>query len=289
MHDLHLHGPGRAATSFAAIGKRCGLSVRGLSGGSRPGADAAREVLGDVPWTPDPPQGFEPGTLIIVGVPDDALADAARALVGSTFGDGCGVVHLSGSHGADVLSPVADLGVETGAVHPLRSFPSRDPGEGDLGGVLVAIEARPPFETTLHELATRMGGRAFRLGPDARAAYHLGASVAGNTVIAVLDLARAAFEQAGVPEELAMDGLGMLMTGAIGNATSRGVADALTGPVVRGDVDTLRRHLEVLDKANPDFRHLYLVLVRGLLAVCERRPDADRSAPVRAWLEEVDG
>ena len=267
---------------------RAGIRVTGLSGGSASGAAAAQEVLGEAPWTSGAPAAFAAGTLVVVGVPDDALDEAITELAGSRFEADCAVVHLSGIRGRAALEPLAEVGVATGALHPLRSFPTRDPGDRDLEGALVAIEAQGSLDATLRDLAEGLGGRPFALEPGARAAYHLGASVASNTLLAVLDLARAALETAGVPADLATPGLASLMSGTLDNATSQGVADAVTGPVVRGDVQTLSRHLEALDAQFPEHRGLYVALVRGLLAVCERRSDGERAAAVRAWIEEAD-
>jgi predicted short-subunit dehydrogenase-like oxidoreductase (DUF2520 family) len=288
MFNLHLHGPGRAATSCAAMATHAGVRVVGLSGGSAAGAVASQAVLGDIPWTPTAPAAFTGSTLIVVGVPDDALDEAAVELARSDYDAHCAAVHLSGIRGRDALDPLANVSVATGAFHPLMSFPTRDPGEGDLDGALVAIETEASLASSLRDLAQLLGGRPFAIDPSARATYHLGASVASNTLLAVLDLARAAFEAAGVPADLATPGLVSLMSGTLDNAASRGVADAVTGPVARGDVATLRRHLEALDTQLPEHRALYMALVRGLLAVCERRSDAARAAVVRAWIEEAE-
>ena len=271
-----------------------GVPTVSLSGGSRVGADAARAVLGDsMPWTASAIDAsvLDSGTLIVVGTPDDAIASAATDLAAAASGAGRGrglaIVHLSGLHDASVLSAMADHGAVPGGFHPLRSFATRDDTAPDLAGALVAVEADDSLAPALHGWATQIGGRPFALTASARPLYHLGAATAGNTVLAVLDLAASALAAAGVPGDLATAGLATLMHGALDNAARTDVASSLTGPVVRGDVTTLQRHLEAIDATLPAVRSLYLELIRGLLDVCARRDDAERSAPVRTWLDEV--
>ena len=286
MRYLHLHGPGRAATSCAALAVRTGMTVSGLSGGSN--ADEARALLGDVPWTEAPPAVVSAHTLVLVGAPDDALDAAARDLAGCRFDEGCGVIHLSGVRGLEALCPLEEASVTVGAFHPLMSFPTHEPPGQDLGGALVAIEALAPFDAWLTELARKMGGSPFSLGAGSRAAYHLGAAAAGNGILAVLELSCAALRSAGVPQDQALRGLGLLMSGALSNASEKGIPEALTGPVARGDVQTLGRHLAAMEESLPGHRELYLALVRGLAAVCEQ-PSHDRtSGAVQNWLGEVD-
>lgn len=292
IQHLHVHGPGRAATGLARMARAVGVATTGLSGGGRAGAAATRAALErDVPWTAGPPDlaTLPAGTLVIVGVPDDAIVAAARDLAGALSSDAPSsvtVAHLAASREVDDLAPLAARGVTTAGFHPLRSFPAKDVPAADLGGALVGIEASSPTALgALRDLAARLGGRPFELAPGMRSLYHMGASVAGNAVLGLLDVARAAFAHAGVPDALATDGLATLMGGAIRNAAATDIAAALTGPVVRGDVETLTAHMKAIDATLPEVRPLYLELVRHQLGLCARRDDAARSQCVRRWLQ----
>lgn len=283
---VHLHGPGRAATSLAWVWQRSGHEVSGMSGGGDAGTADARMVLGSAVPHGDVPDPFPPHGILVIGVPDDAVADVAKELARRAPPAGAIALHLSGAQGRAALAPMAAAGWDTAAFHPLCSFPRRGALDPDLGGALVAIECEASRRERLFRLAMAAGGEPFELQASARSLYHLAAATIGNSVLAVVDLAFRAAREAGVPEDLARRGLTRLAQGALENAASHGPADALTGPVVRGDVATLTRHLEALDARLPDDRALYLALVRRLLPIVERRRDRAGGRRVAAWLEE---
>jgi predicted short-subunit dehydrogenase-like oxidoreductase (DUF2520 family) len=203
----------------------------------------------------------------------------------STYAPGCLAFHLSGLRGRDILEPLAVQGVATAALHPLRPFPRRDPGPGDLDGALVAVEADGPWAGILDALARDLGGSPFSIDPGRRAAYHLGASVMSNGLLGLAHFAHEALLVAGVEPLQAEKGLLSLARATIDAANLEGIAGSLTGPVVRGDAGTLAQHLAAVEKHWPDRRALYLELVRELLRVCARRTDHARSRPVHTWLE----
>jgi len=285
IRDLWLHGPGRAATSLGVMHMRAGGRIVGLSGGSEAGAASARSLLPGVPWTVHP-DGVCDGVLLVVGVRDDALDACVQDVAGVISGSDVAAVHLSGTRGRDALSPLASVGLATGAFHPLCTFPGRDPGDDDLRGSIVAVEAEEPLAADLFAFATALSGRPFILAPEARALYHLGAANASNSLLATVDLAAAALAAAGVPDDLAMDGICAIAHRTLDNAARDGITTALTGPVARGDVTTLERHLHALEGSLPERRTVYLAFIRALVDVVQRR-DPSAASAVRSWLEGV--
>ena len=283
---LHIHGPGRAATSLAVILERRGWRVVSLSGGSASGAAAARAALAkDLPWAAFP-KNLPHDVVLLLGVPDDRLSPAAEEVAEhAPISPGCLAVHLSGGKGLDVLAPLRVRGARVGAMHPLRSFPSRSPGDADLSGALVAIETEDAEDQRLLErMAADAGGRGFRLRAEGRALYHLGAAVMSNSLVALADLAERTFRGAGVPPELALPGLLELARGTLANVERLGVREALTGPVARGDVGMLEAHLIALQEKLPADAALYLELVRAQATIASRRPDGEKAGAVLDWL-----
>jgi predicted short-subunit dehydrogenase-like oxidoreductase (DUF2520 family) len=271
---------------MAALMQKAGAAIRSLSGGSPAGAEAARRVLkSGLPWTPGCPV-LTAGTMIIIGVPDDALAAVASELARGPLPAGGVAIHLSGIHDRAVLAPLRSRGLRTGSFHPLRAFPSRQPPGPDLGGSLVAVEAEEPECAQLFDLARRLGGEPLAIGAEGRALYHLGAALAGGLVLGVWDMAVRAATAAGIPEEAARRGLANIIHATLANAERMGAAEALAGPVVRGDVETLTRHLAAIETAFPERRSLYLELLRALCDLCERRGASEKTGRVRAWLLE---
>ncbi len=266
-------GPGRAGTSVALA-----LVARGW----RPVAVAGRTV--DAASTRavaarlgapavDVTDSGRDVDVVIVATPDAAIADAATALAPSLR---CGamVVHLSGASTLHELDGVllARPDVEVGSLHPLQSLPSPDVGSRRLAGSWCAIDGSPGVE----RLALSLGMRPFRVDPanrgdggfadrrrkagacdgdKMRVRYHAAACVASNHLVALLGQVERLAATTGVP----FDAFLPLVRATVENVADLGPADALTGPVARGDHDTIARHLDALPA---DERAAYRALVR---------------------------
>lgn len=279
VQGVVLHGPGRAGTSLALWMRAAGLpccAVRGGSEASRAAAVALLQPTGTPSAAP---------VLWLLGVPDQALETVVAELEAAPPASGSLVLHLAGSRGRDLLTPLEARGLRVAAWHPLHPFPSRQPATRGLDGAAVAIEAVPgPDRDGLETLARALGGQPFALSAEGRAAYHLGASALGNGLHAVFDLALRAFDAAGCPAELARPALARLAHAALEAAEAEGPARALTGPVVRGDQGTLEQHFAALAGKVAD-RDLYRHLCEALLRLAAQRPDGDRAAGLRAFLD----
>jgi predicted short-subunit dehydrogenase-like oxidoreductase (DUF2520 family) len=180
--------------------------------------------------------------LLVLAVPDGAIADVARSVapVASTV-----VAHLAGSLGLDVLAPHA----RTAALHPLVALPNAEVGAARLA-------AGAWFAVAGDEIATRvveaLGGRWFSVADADRAAYHAAAVIASNHLVALLDQV-AAVAPGDVPLAAYLD----LVRTTVENVAELGPVDALTGPAARGDRATIERHLAALAPAE---RELYELL-----------------------------
>ena len=279
VEGVVLHGPGRAGTSLALWMRAAGLPTCAVRGGGAASQAAAVGLLQPKAAASDAP------VLWLLGVPDQALEGVADELAKAAPPPGSLVLHLAGSRGRDLLAPLAAKGLRTAAWHPLHPFPSREPATPGLDGAAVAIEATPGADFQgLEALARALGGQPFALSAEGRAAYHLGASALGNGLHGVFDLALRAFDAAGCPAEVARPALARLARAALEAAEAEGPARALTGPVVRGDQSTLAQHFEAL-ATNDDDRDLYRHLCEALVRLAARRPDGDRAAALRGFLD----
>jgi predicted short-subunit dehydrogenase-like oxidoreductase (DUF2520 family) len=202
-----------------------------------PSTRAAAERLGA--GAVEVPDAGREADLVVVATPDAAIADTGVALA-SGLRPGALVVHLSGA------CPLEELGklraerpdVTIGAVHPLQSLPSVDVGLERLPGSWCAVDGDPAAE----RLALSLGMRPFRVAAGHRAQYHAAATIASNHLVALLGQAVRVAEGAGVPPEALLP----LVRASVDNVDALGARDALTGPVARGDVDTVARHLATL-------------------------------------------
>jgi predicted short-subunit dehydrogenase-like oxidoreductase (DUF2520 family) len=210
--------------------------------------------------------------LIILAVPDDALAPLAREI---RMYSGQAMVHTSGALGAEVLAPAMAAGTQIGAFHPLVAFADTERAIAALHGATVAIEGDDDLAGLLAMMAERIGAHPVRLPPGTKAAYHAGAVLAAGGFVALLDAIAELGAVAGLDEAGALSVYGPLIEGTLGNARALGIRAALTGPMTRGDTGTLEAHLAALRTHAPGVLPLYvaaahreidLALDRGALA-----------------------
>jgi predicted short-subunit dehydrogenase-like oxidoreductase (DUF2520 family) len=268
---VSLVGPGRAGTAITLALTRRGYTVSAVAGrtAGAPSTSAASARF-DAPAVEVATAGGDAG-LVIIATPDAAISDAAVALAPS-LRPGALVVHLSGARGLDVLDPLVQCraDVAVGALHPLQTLPSD--AERAVAGLTGAWAAVDGSERVV-DLATDLGLHPFRVADRGR--YHAAASVASNHVVALLGQLDRLAASAGVPLEAFLP----LVQASLDHAAALGPADALTGPVARGDVDTVRSHLDALPLEE---QSTYRALAREALRLAGRDDPA-----LAALLDEV--
>jgi predicted short-subunit dehydrogenase-like oxidoreductase (DUF2520 family) len=255
-----LVGPGRAGTTLAVALRSRGWVPRAVAGRA-PGDASVQRVatLLGVHASAVEEAGAEVD-LVVVATPDAAIAATAAALA-PTLRSGALVLHLSGACTLDDLHKlrVARPDVEVGSLHPLQALPSYEAGVERLPGSWCAVDGPPAVE----RIAVSLGMRPFRVSDRDRVAYHAAASIASNHLVALLAQAARVADRAGVPPAALLP----LVRATIDNVEDLGTAGALTGPVARGDVDTVRDHLAALPEEELG---AYRALAREALRVSGR-------------------
>jgi predicted short-subunit dehydrogenase-like oxidoreductase (DUF2520 family) len=207
-----------------------------------------------------PPQGT---TIVILAVPDDALPEVVHDL--SMMGHappGCVALHLSGALSTDALGPLHHRGYAIGSMHPLMAVADPWLAGERLVGAAFAMTGEPVANAAARRLVSALGGVPLTIPATQRPLYHAAAVVASNYLVALTGVAVRMLEQAGVDGEDAVRALLPLLRGTLDNVEHLGVPAAVTGPIARGDVDTVRLHLARL---SPGDRVLYSGLGLELL------------------------
>jgi predicted short-subunit dehydrogenase-like oxidoreductase (DUF2520 family) len=271
-----------------------GAGRTGLALGLRLHRDRAVDrltVTGRRPSAPDHPLFVAPGAAyrpaldavperisgIVIAVPDGAIGEVADRLAALHPSPELPVLHTSGSRSTDVLAPLSALGHAVGSVHPLAAISDPVDGADRLAGVSWGVEGDGAALDLAERIVAACGGRALRIAPGGKPAYHAAAVFASNYAVTVLSLAEGLMEQAGVHARDARPALTALAAGAVENVAARGPVAALTGPILRGDVETVALHLERLSAAE---RPLYCLLGREALRLA-RLAGADPAAAAR--------
>lgn len=196
--------------------------------------------------------------LLFLAVPDGAVSEMAARVARMNPPADLGVVHLSGALGLDALGALK--GSPRGSFHPLQSF-AAPRGPEAFRGITVAVDATTPtLMRRLRALARSMGAKPKHVGDENRVLYHAAAVYASNFVDVVIAEAVRILQRIGWSEDEATRAVMPLVEGAVENIRKRGPVQALTGPIRRGDAETVARHLEKV--GNPD---LYRML--GLVAL----------------------
>jgi predicted short-subunit dehydrogenase-like oxidoreductase (DUF2520 family) len=249
LPKLAIVGTGRVGGSLAGAARRAGLSAK------LAGRDDALEACRDA-------------RAALLCVPDGAIGEVAEAVTEAIPPLEL-VGHTSGVSSLQALAPAADAGAATFSLHPLQTIPD---GGADLTGCPCATSGSDATASRFAaELARRLGMRPFEVAEEDRPAYHAAASIASNFLVALQESAVELLGATGAedPREL----LSPLVLRTAANWSERG-AEALTGPIARGDEETVRRHLEALRERAPELVGLYEALAERTRELAARRAEA---------------
>jgi len=272
--ELASRTPGRARERLSQIS----------AGG--PGAGGAQALDFAAMCEPGRPAGAG-AALLLVAVPDRALPAAAAALARRAWPPGSVALHTSGAVEVAALAPLRAAGLAIGGLHPLHSFVDLERDVAALQRAILAVEGDAPALALAERIAHELGARAFRLAPGARPAWHAAASHACNHLVALTDQAIELLAAAGLDREAARAALLPLQRGTLDNLAAHAPAEALTGPIVRGEVEVVRGHLAALAAAPPDVAAAYRALGRRAVALAQARGlPADVAAALLDALQE---
>jgi len=274
---LGVIGPGRAGTGLALAWARAGYSVRLHGRRRKPVPPLLTLTIGPAD---SPPLWIDQVAIVILAVPDDAIPPLAQILAASGAITAEQVVlHLSGSRGQEALAALTRTAAALGSLHPLQTLVEPDRAPLHLRGAWAAVEGMPRAVREAERLARAIGLRPFPLRAEQKLRYHAGAVFASNYFVVVEAMAEQLLREAGLSGADAWAALRPLVRGTLDNLVREGPLQALTGPVLRGDADTLTRHLAVLPG---DAADLYRGLATAALELARRRgldpASADRVA-----------
>ena len=198
--------------------------------------------------------------LVVISTADDAIRSVAD---GVRWRPGQGVIHCSGATSLDVFRHPVSQGAEAGAFHPLQAFSSVENGVDSIPGTTFGIEGNPEVRAALADMARAIGGRPVFLNSRDKALYHLTGVMMGNLLTCLAATAAQLWEQCGYSRAEGVEALVPMMRGVVNNLERSGVPGAVAGPYVRGDLGTIRKHVETLAARAPEVLPLYRELARA--------------------------
>ena len=278
-------GAGRVGAVLAASLRDAGHQVVAAAGES----DASRDrIAALLPGTvvAKPSAVARACDLLLLTVPDDMLPNVVAVLSASgALREGQYVVHTSGRHGLGVLDPARAVGARTVALHPAMTFTGTALDLERLPGCVFGLTADERERTFAEGLVADLGGTPMWVAEELRSLYHAGLAHGANHLVTLVSEAMELLTAAGADDPART--LRPLLTAALDNALAQGDA-ALTGPIVRGDVNTVRAHLAEIAAAAPQVLSSYAALARATLGrvVTDGRLLPIRAASMRRVLDE---
>lgn len=275
MKTVAIIGAGRVGGAAGRLLAQAGYAVTAVVSRSREAAERARAFIGAGAAMTDAVKASASADIVLITTPDGAIKSVCESIAaGKGFRTGAVVVHMSGAQTLDLLDAAKGSGAYRAVIHPLQSVPSMELGERNIPGSYFRIETDPEASSIAHELVMALGGIELKMpkwssDKGSAALYHAGAVAVSNFFVALVDFGLRYYQALGADKEDALKAVLPLIKGTLANIESAGIPDALTGPIMRGDVETVKGHLQSMAERAPELLPLYRELARHTVTVAQ--------------------
>lgn len=269
-------GAGIMGRTMGILLGRSGCEVAGyFSRSETSAARVAKEVGGK--FFSDMGKLADCSDVLFITTPDDAIEQVALTLGElDCMKSGQVLVHMSGSHTSEILRPALLDGAYGLCMHPFQSCASVEEAMINLPRSLFSLEGDPEALWLGKAMVARIGADHFILDTQDKVLYHAAASMASNYLVALFDGAQELLDLSGVELAYQTPALVSLMEGTLSNLRSLTTVEALTGPIARGDVGTVSRHLKALEEQAPNLLDMYKTMGRQALKLAQEKGKLDR-------------
>jgi predicted short-subunit dehydrogenase-like oxidoreductase (DUF2520 family) len=261
-------GAGHVGRGLFRAFRASGMDVLGLHG-RRPSAHATSS--GRLP------PSISDANTIVVAVRDDQIDDALAELMEqrssrsrNRLASGTVILHTSGSSEPELIPRLAEIELSGGTFHPLVPFANPDRAAEMLRHAWIGIDGDDQARATSRRLAGHIGARTLDIPPGGKSLYHAAAVLSSNFPVVLASIAADLLTSLGIAERSAQQAVHGLMEGAVQNMTDGSPSEVLTGPIVRGDIDVVMRHLAAL-RAHADAKAVYKRLSLAALTIAADR------------------
>jgi predicted short-subunit dehydrogenase-like oxidoreductase (DUF2520 family) len=281
-------GAGRLGTTLGFALARTGYIITAIADRNLLSAKETTLIIGQGTATENNLRAAAEADVLFLTTPDEALKICAVELSSSSIKwAGKIVLHCSGHHSSGILQPLKEKGASTASCHPIQSFADKKPSGHEFQGIYFGLEGDGPALDWAGETIIRLGGKAFTLKKEDKTLYHTACSLASNGLVALLHASVSTARIAGFDESEALTIMMPLIQKTLQNVKKIGIEKALTGPVKRGDLETVKDHLSALESF-PDLQKTYRALAVQALDI-EKREISSKENLLKSWkrlLEE---
>jgi predicted short-subunit dehydrogenase-like oxidoreductase (DUF2520 family) len=284
MPAIGFIGAGTTGTALAVRLAQQGYEVVAVSSRSLTSAERLAERIAGCRAYNTGQDVADTAQLVFITTPDDIISKAAVEI---QWRSGQYVVHCSGAHSVDIVEPARQFEASTGCFHPLQTFANIEHAIDNLPGSTFGIEAEEPLLSILKKMAVDMKGDWVILKAGDKVLYHTAAVFVCNYLVTLVKLATDLWQDFDSPPPQSIKALMPLLRGTLNNIETVGLPDCLTGPIARGDLGTIEKHLTALQMNSPSllsgYRELGLQTIP--IALEKGKIDSVRAEELRALLK----
>lgn len=217
-------------------------------------------------------QDLRPVDIFLIAAPDDQIEACCASLAETGVLSKKSVVfHCSGALPSSVLAKAQQQGAAVASIHPIRTFAMPEKVIEDFAGTYCGVEGDQRALDSLTPLFNSIGARFVPIEREAKVLYHAAAVFASNYLVTLLDTAIQTYARAGIPQDVALKMMSVLVRETTNNVLQSGPEAALTGPIARGDVDTVFRQYRAISAVDASQGRLYKQLGIATMHLANRR------------------
>lgn len=253
-------GLGKVGTAIGYLLRSAGYTIAAVASRSPFSISQGISYTGGKPCT-DFSEAASCAECIFITTSDDAIASICEKIArGGSITPGKKVIHMSGAGGLDLLEEARRYGAFTASIHPLQSFSNVKGAIKNIPGSTFGITSDDQIAQWSIQVVKDLGGNPFSIADIDKPLYHAAACIASNYLTTLVHTVQALYQSLGLNREDAMRAFWPLVRGTLRNIEEKGTVHALTGPIARGDIGTLKKHIEALHHKAPAFLKAYCIL-----------------------------
>ena len=283
-------GGGRAGTSFAKVLQETDkFDVKAITCLTEQEAEDSARFIGNIEYIgTDNKKAIEYGSIIFITTPDDIINKVADEIAENYNLKNKYIFHISGSRSSDILSNCKSKGAYIGSIHPLQALPSFEKGAENIKKAYFCIEGDKNAVKMGQEIVASINNQFFTIDSNLKGLYHAAAVFASNYINATCFEAYSIFKQLGIEEDTILEIIKPLIKGTVNNIEELGIINSLTGPISRGDINTIENHLNSFLKYRKDDLPLYKELAKKTveLSMLKEKDRRDKFTEIKEILDK---
>jgi len=258
--SIAILGLGKVGIAIGCLLKNAGYDIAAIASRSTLSLSRGVEYTSGKPFSSFS-QAASLAECIFITTTDDAIASTCEKIAqGGSITPGKKVVHMSGAGGLDLLNTAKDAGAYVASIHPLQSFADVEGAIKNIPGSAFGITTQNEINDWSVQIVRDIGGIPFFIPEEDKPLYHAAACMASNYLTTLLHTVKEIYRSFGLSDDAAIHAFWPLINGTLKNIESKGTVSALTGPISRGDVGTIRKHLQTLHEKLPTYLPIYCAM-----------------------------